>query len=694
MVTSIPETQETRMPSQSETQLDLEQDIEDLPTFTPVPEPDFRWGEAKEGRSFACALNRVYDEIVQWKRNLFKVPSGNAGKAFVRELSRMFNAYAEGSALECVAMKAAMTMPALLLQKPSSRSKAREHALHLERRLKLWSDGELDDLLHEGRTVQRQLTLSQQSQQNDDDRTARVFAKLMMEGKVRAALRLVTQANGSGPLPLNTTANPNDPTSTQTVRDILLEKHPPKQPPKKSTIAKPDTPVPEPHPVLFDEISGQMIRDMILRMDGAAGPSGLDATSWKRLCTSFKGASTDLCESLAATARRICTCYVDPRGLSSFVACRLIALDKCPGVRPIGIGETVRRIIGRATAKVLSDDIQAAAGPLQLCAGHQSGCESAVHAMRQVFESSETQAIILVDAKNAFNTLNRQAALRNIHHLCPSLSKILINTYREDVRLFIDGETLLSQEGTTQGDPLAMAMYAIAVNPLIYRLKCDTTKQIWFADDATAGGKLRNLREWWDCLTNAGPDYGYFPNASKTWLIVKEGYNDEAISTFEGTQVVITEEGKKYLGSAVGKQTFIERYVQQKVTTWVGELECLSSIAITQPHAAFAAFTHGLTSRWTYLARTTPNIENLIKPLEETIRKVFLPNLTGQNAFSDTERELLALPAHLGGLGIFDPSKKSALHYSMCETISAPLVRLILDQSEAYAPEVKKLKQE
>ena len=144
-----------------------------------------------------------------------------------------------------------------------------------------------------------------------------------------------------------------------------------------------------------------------------------------------------------------------------------------------------------------------------------------------------------------------------------------------------------------------MAMYAIAVTPLIHRLKFVATKQVWFADDATAGGKLINLREWWDCLTNIGPDYGYFPNASKTWLIVKEGYKNEAASLFEGTQVAITEEGKKYLGSAIGKQTFIESYVQQKVATWIDELERLSSIAITQPHAAFAAFTHGLTSRWT-----------------------------------------------------------------------------------------------
>ena len=96
------------------------------------------------------------------------------------------------------------------------------------------------------------------------------------------------------------------------------------------------------------------------------------------------------------------------------------------------------------------------------------------------WRATGTEAVIIVDAINAFNLLYREAALRNIHRLCSPLSKILTNTYREDVRLFIDGETLLSQEDTTQGDPLAMAMYAIAVNPLIRQLKSDTTNQIFF----------------------------------------------------------------------------------------------------------------------------------------------------------------------------------------------------------------------
>ena len=167
-------------------------------------------------------------------------------------------------------------------------------------------------------------------------------------------------------------------------------------------------------------------------------------------------------------------------------------------MRPIGIGETARRIVGKAILITIRDDIQEAAGPLQLCAGQEAGCEAAVHAVRQMFESPDTEAVILVDASNAFNSLNRENALRNIQHLCPSLSTVLINTYREDVHLFIDGETLFSEEGTTQGDPLAMAMYAIGTLPLIQSLSNEGIKQAWYADDSAACGSLVHLRDIWE----------------------------------------------------------------------------------------------------------------------------------------------------------------------------------------------------
>ena len=318
-----------------------------------------------------------------------------------------------------------------------------------------------------------------------------------------------------------------------------------------------------------------------------------------------------------------------------------------------------------------------------------SGCEAAVLAMRQIFESADAEAILLVDASNAFNSLNRQTALRNIQHLCPPLFKVLVNTYRENTQLFIDGETIMSQEGTTQGDPLAMAMYAIAITPLIHHLKDTAVHQAWFADDATAGGNLTNLKEWWEQIVRLGPDYGYYPNALKTWLVVKEGKESDAATLFEGTGVSITTEGKRHLGAAIGTQTFIEKYVQQKVSKWVNEVERLSSIATSQPHAAYSAFTHGLAGKWAYIARTIPNVENLFKPLEEVIRKQFLPSVTGQNAFGENERDLLALPSRLGGLGIPDPSKQAAPQHAACRNITAPLVELIVSQSEVYDPETK-----
>ena len=80
----------------------------------------------------------------------------------------------------------------------------------------------------------------------------------------------------------------------------------------------------------------------------------------------------------------------------------------------------------------------------------------------------------------------------------------------------------MSQEGTTQGDPLAMAMYAISTVPPIHRLSNESIKQAWFADDASAAGNLSALRQWWNRLVLIGPEYGYYPNAPKTWLIVQK----------------------------------------------------------------------------------------------------------------------------------------------------------------------------
>ena len=107
------------------------------------------------------------------------------------------------------------------------------------------------------------------------------------------------------------------------------------------------------------------------------------------------------------------------------------------------------------------------------------------------------------------------------------LIAILINTYRRALYLFVDGQCIMSQEGTTQGDPLAMAMYAIATQPLIKRLD-NIAKQVWYADDSTAGANLESLKRWWDLLKEISPHYGYYQNGSKTYIVAKPDIADTA----------------------------------------------------------------------------------------------------------------------------------------------------------------------
>ena len=114
---------------------------------------------------------------------------------------------------------------------------------------------------------------------------------------------------------------------------------------------------------------------------------------------------------------------------------RLIPLDKKSGVQPIGVGDVPQRIIAKAVLHVIRNDIQMSAGALQMCAGHDAESDAAIHAMRAIFEDNNTHAALLVDATNAFNLVNHQAALHNITVLCPSFSTILRNTYGAPIRL-------------------------------------------------------------------------------------------------------------------------------------------------------------------------------------------------------------------------------------------------------------------
>ena len=140
---------------------------------------------------------------------------------------------------------------------------------------------------------------------------------------------------------------------------------------------------------------------------------------------------------------------------------------------------------------------------------------------------------------------------------------------------------------------------------------------------------------------------------------------EHAQDIFAGTDIQITSTGRPYLGAALGSTQFTEEYAAQCVRKWIRlivSLFRLVSFAQTQPHASYSAFTHGFSSKWTFFLHTTPGIAEFFLPLEQVIRHHFLPSLVSHSP-NDMEQSLFALPAHMGGLDIFNPCGIAAETY-------------------------------
>ena len=244
----------------------------------------------------------------------------------------------------------------------------------------------------------------------------------------------------------------------------------------------------------------------------------MDAEGWRRVLTSkqFGNSSSDLCKIIGRMTRKLCTAEDQHESLEAFVACSLTPLDKNPGLRPIGIGEIRRRIVGKVVVSTVREDITESVGLLQACAGRKAGSEAAVHAVHEIFKEQGTEAVLLMDATNGFNTVNRKALLHSVKVICPAVSTYVNNWYSLPFRLFVtgSGETT-SEECKTQGDPTAMAMYTILLE-LTKKFPNKQAKMVAFADDLSAGGLLSNIKKWWKALCNLRPKFGYNPEQANT----------------------------------------------------------------------------------------------------------------------------------------------------------------------------------
>ena len=146
------------------------------------------WGNISHQR-FCEEINNIYNEVVHFRRNIFNLPSGRAGKHFIEELTFWLKQFNSNSDLNSVALKAFMVLPSVILQKSSATSKSKEHSMAIERRLALWRQEDLNLLMKEIRFIQDRFVNSKRARTVED--ISRTFAKLVFQGKLTAAIKLL-----------------------------------------------------------------------------------------------------------------------------------------------------------------------------------------------------------------------------------------------------------------------------------------------------------------------------------------------------------------------------------------------------------------------------------------------------------------------------------------------------------------------
>ena len=125
-------------------------------------------------------IDNACNEISKWRKNTFLVPYGKVGGEFIDKMAENINDWNNGSKMQPIALKAAIVLLAVGLQKPSQKSKAKDHQECLAKQLVLCKEGEINKLLRKGRMIQKRLS---NSRRVDPPNAARVFANSLCQGK-------------------------------------------------------------------------------------------------------------------------------------------------------------------------------------------------------------------------------------------------------------------------------------------------------------------------------------------------------------------------------------------------------------------------------------------------------------------------------------------------------------------------------
>ena len=371
---------------------------------------------------------------------------------------------------------------------------------------------------------------------------------------------------------------------TPAVQQKLHELHPQAPlPPRRAE--------PSPTPSAQCEVTDVRAAIMSFPTASAPGPSGLRADHLRDCITSVSPpAAAQLLNAVTALCNRCLAgdlpeCFAD-----LFLSARLLPFKKKDdGVRPIAVGEVLRRLVAKvAFRQILPKAQEILPPPTQLGVGVKDAVAHVAHAVRCAHDlcvADTASGILQIDVSNAFNCISRTAILDRVWADFPTIGKWAEFSLCHAGLLLTASSSVTSTNGVQQGDPLGPFLFSLGIHRIITQLKqkYGSTIQLWYLDDGVIAGKLHDLELFFNELATEFRSIGLMLNRLKCKLFTKGDCSQCAsLST-----IPRDENGLEVLGVPVGSEEFVAALASSKVLKAVEFCERVAA-TIDDPQIAVA----------------------------------------------------------------------------------------------------------
>ena len=416
-----------------------------------------------------------------------------------------------------------------------------------------------------------------------------------------------------------------------------------------------------------------------------AGPDGMRPQHLKDLVGIRGETGAKFLTALCKTVNRIVNSDVPKEAAAVLFGANLTPLRKKDGgIRPIASGSVFRRLAGKIVSRRIQAQLGEVLRPVQLGYGTKGGCEIAVHATRAFLEvaSNETRCLLKLDFKNAFNTIRRDRMLEKVKEVIPEYHPYVSSTYLEPSILFCGDETILSNNGVQQGDPLGPMLFCLVVDELAQSL--DSPLNVWYLDDATLGGSPESVLENFTTVMEKADELGLELNASKCELLMLGGSEDarkKAATLFRATAPeigIVKPEDLELLGAPL-----LGEAVTGALRKKIGQAQVLSGrLGLLPAHQALFILKNCLAlPKLCYILRSSEcwRYKEALDDFDETIRMA-LESVTNVPMTAGVWNQS-SLPTSHGGLGIPKSADVALAAYIASLEASTDMVTAIVTES-------------